>query len=153
MPNKTRKSKSPKKNMFDFLKYDPSMKWGNYMMENNARHPERAAEGRARLAEIMAQPHKSKSKSPEMRKWNTTHKAKKPSPKAKKVSPKAKKASPKAKPRKGKVMRECKADAKGCERHLKQGDCKFVHRDEPEFAMLRPDQKVAKGGVRRTRKA
>ena len=139
--------------MFDFLKYDPSMKWGNYMMENNARHPERAAEGRARLAEIMAQPHKSKSKSPEMRKWNTTHKAKKPSPKAKKVSPKAKKASPKAKPRKGKVMRECKADAKGCERHLKQGDCKFVHRDEPEFAMLRPDQKVAKGGVRRTRKA
>lgn len=150
MPNKTRKSKSPKKNLFGF---DPNMKWGNYMMEENARHPERGVAARARLAEIMAQPHKSKSKSPEMRKWNTTHKAKKPSPKAKKVSPKAKKASPKAKPRKGKVMRECKADAKGCERHLKQGDCKFVHRDEPEFAMLRPDQKVAKGGVRRTRKA
>lgn len=148
MPNKTRKSKSPKKNKFDFLIYDPSMKWGNYMMENNARHPERAAEGRARLAEIMAQPRKSKSKSPEMRKWNTTHKAKNPSPKGK-----AKAASPKAKPRKGKVMRECKDDAKGCERHMKQGDCKFCHRDEPEFAMLRPDQKVAKGGVRRTRKA
>jgi hypothetical protein len=51
-------------------------------------------------------------------------------------------ASPKAKPRKGKVMRECKADAAGCERHMKQGDCKFVHRDEPEWAMLRPEQKI-----------
>jgi len=51
-------------------------------------------------------------------------------------------ASPKAKPRKGKVMRECKGDAAGCERHLKQGDCKFVHRDEPEWAMLRPEQKI-----------
>ena len=148
MPNKTRKSKSPKKNMFE---YDPSMKWGNYMMENNARHPERGEETRARLAEIMAQK-RSKSKSPEMRKWNTTHKAKRASPKGKRASPKAKKASPKAKPRKGKVMRECKDDAKGCERHMKQGDCKFCHRDEPEFAMLRPDQKV-KGGARRTRKA
>jgi hypothetical protein len=146
MPNKTRKSKSPKKNLFE---YDPSMKWGNFMMENNARHPERGAEARARLAEIEAQPRKAKSKSPEMRKWNMTHKAKRASPKGKRVSPKAKKMSPKAKPRKGKVMRECKDDAKGCERHMKQGDCKFCHRDEPEFAMLRPDQKVAKGGVRK----
>lgn len=140
MPGKTRKSKSPKKNLFGF---DPNMKWGNYMMEENARHPERGAAARARLAEIEAQPHKSKSPSPEVRKWNMTHKVAGPKgKKAKKASPKAKKASPKAKPRKGKVMRECRADATGCERHIKHGNCKFCHRDEPEFAMLRPDQKA-----------
>ena len=48
----------------------------------------------------------------------------------------------KPKPRKGKVMRECRANKAGCERHIKTGDCKFVHRDEPEWEMLRADQKL-----------
>ena len=139
----TRKSKSPSP-----LPYDPSMKWGNYMYEENLRHPSRGREIAARLAAIEAQKPRSPSPAAEMRKWNKTHKS---PPKKRAASPK-RSASPKAKPRKCKVMRECKADATGCERHMKQGDCKFCHRDEPEWAMLRPDQKIAKGG-RRTRKA
>jgi len=53
-----------------------------------------------------------------------------------------------AKPRPGKFMRECRADCteEGCARHKTTGNCKFVHKDEPEYAMLRPDQKAKKGG-------
>jgi hypothetical protein len=52
------------------------------------------------------------------------------------------------KPRPGKFMKECRADctAEGCARQKATGDCKFVHKDEPEYAMLRDDQKVKKGG-------
>lgn len=54
-----------------------------------------------------------------------------------------------AKPRPGKFMRECRADCteEGCARHKTTGNCKFVHKDEPEYAMLRPDQKAKKGGA------
>lgn len=53
-----------------------------------------------------------------------------------------------AKPRPGKFMKECKDDCKaeGCARHKTTGDCKFVHRDEPEHGMLRENQKTKKGG-------
>lgn len=56
-----------------------------------------------------------------------------------------------ARPRAGKVMRECRAGCteEGCHRHKTTGDCKFVHQDEPEYRMLRPDQKEkhrSKGG-------
>lgn len=51
-------------------------------------------------------------------------------------------------PRKGKVMKECRTNNAG---HLmpKGVPCKFVHKDEPEYAMLRPDQKRAGGGFTR----
>jgi hypothetical protein len=51
-------------------------------------------------------------------------------------------------PRKGKVMKECRTNNAG---HLmpKGMACKFVHKDEPEYAMLRPDQKRADGGFTR----
>ena len=49
-------------------------------------------------------------------------------------------------PRKGKMMRECKEDAAGCARHRGTANCKFVHRGEPEWNMLRPEQKMRKGG-------
>jgi hypothetical protein len=53
-----------------------------------------------------------------------------------------------AKPRPGKFMKECKADCEknGCARHKTKGDCKFIHRGEPEYNMLREDQKTKKGG-------
>jgi hypothetical protein len=52
------------------------------------------------------------------------------------------------KPRPGKFMKECRADctSEGCARQKATGDCKFVHKGEPEYAMLRDDQKVKKGG-------
>ena len=44
------------------------------------------------------------------------------------------------KPRAGKVMREC-IGSDVTHLHAKTGEpCKFVHKDEPEFAMLRADQ-------------
>lgn len=44
------------------------------------------------------------------------------------------------KPRAGKVMRECQS-SDVTHKHEKTGEpCKFVHKNEPEFAMLRPDQ-------------
>ena len=53
------------------------------------------------------------------------------------------------KPRPGKFMRECKlnSEPEGCPRHKTTGDCKFIHRDEPEWAMLREDQKKHGGSV------
>jgi hypothetical protein len=54
-----------------------------------------------------------------------------------------------AKPRPGKFMKQCKQDCEdsGCRRHKTTGDCKFVHRGEPEYEMLRNDQKLKpKGG-------
>jgi hypothetical protein len=53
------------------------------------------------------------------------------------------------KPRPGKFMRECRDNSKseGCVRHKGTHNCKFVHRDEPEWQMLREDQKVHGGGV------
>ena len=53
-----------------------------------------------------------------------------------------------ARPRPGKFMKECRADctAEGCARQKATGNCKFVHKKEPEYAMLRDDQKVKKGG-------
>lgn len=58
-------------------------------------------------------------------------------------------AAPGPKPRAGKFMRECRAnsEAGGCARHKATQDCKFVHRDEPEWAMLREDQKKRGGAV------
>jgi len=52
------------------------------------------------------------------------------------------------KPRAGKVMRECLRDCTnaGCQRHTNTKDCKFIHKGEPEWNMLRPDQKMKKGG-------
>jgi hypothetical protein len=57
-------------------------------------------------------------------------------------------AAPEQKPRPGKFMKECRADctAEGCARQKATGNCKFVHKDEPEYAMLREDQKAKKGG-------
>jgi len=54
------------------------------------------------------------------------------------------------KPRPGKVMKECRTsnvthDLEG------KGACKFVHKDEPEYAMLRPEQK--RTGGKSTRKS
>jgi hypothetical protein len=45
-------------------------------------------------------------------------------------------------------MKECKGDctAEGCARHRATGNCKFIHKDEPEYAMLRPDQKQPRKG-------
>jgi hypothetical protein len=49
-------------------------------------------------------------------------------------------APPAPKPRAGKVMRECMG-SDVTHLHAKTGEpCKFVHKDEPEFAMLRADQ-------------
>lgn len=58
-------------------------------------------------------------------------------------------AAPGPQPRPGKFMRECRANSEegGCARHLATHDCKFVHRDEPEWAMLRADQKKRGGAV------
>jgi hypothetical protein len=52
------------------------------------------------------------------------------------------------KPRAGKVMRECIRDCtnEGCQRHVDTKDCKFVHKGEPEYDMLRSNQKAKKGG-------
>lgn len=57
-------------------------------------------------------------------------------------------AAPGPKPRAGKVMRECLRDCEdeGCQRHKDTADCKFVHKGEPEYNMLRPDQKHGKKG-------
>ena len=57
-------------------------------------------------------------------------------------------AVPGPKPRAGKVMRECLRDCEnaGCQRHKNTKDCKFVHKGEAEWNMLRPDQKQRKGG-------
>ena len=46
------------------------------------------------------------------------------------------------KPRPGKVMRECRDNRTGCERHQATGDCKFIHTGEPEFAHLRANQRL-----------
>jgi hypothetical protein len=58
-------------------------------------------------------------------------------------------AAPGPQPRPGKFMRECRANSEqgGCVRHKTTHDCKFVHRDEPEWAMLRADQKKRGGSV------
>jgi len=45
-------------------------------------------------------------------------------------------------PRPGKVMRECRDNRTGCERHQGTGDCKFIHTGEPEFAHLRANQRL-----------
>jgi len=50
------------------------------------------------------------------------------------------------KPRPGKMMRECKDDEGGCHRHKATGNCKFIHRGEPEWNMLEPGQKMKKKG-------
>jgi hypothetical protein len=57
-------------------------------------------------------------------------------------------AAPGPKPRAGKVMRECLRDCEneGCQRHKDTADCKFIHKGEPEYNMLRPDQKQGKKG-------
>jgi len=48
-------------------------------------------------------------------------------------------------PRVGKVMKECRTNNAA---HLMPSGvpCKFVHKDEPEYAMLRPDQRRVGGG-------
>ena len=141
-----RKSASPKpasRKVFQLANFgNNNVRWGNAMLaeEEGLTGAERAAmaanlkkTNNAMAASAAAKPVRGRT----MKRnrvhlpWHT------PSP-----SPKARGTSPKAKPRKGKVMRECRADATGCERHMKQGDCKFVHRDEPEWAMLRPEQKL-----------
>jgi hypothetical protein len=47
-----------------------------------------------------------------------------------------------ARPRPGKFMRECRSNPTGCARHRNTHNCKFVHSDEPEFAMLRANQRL-----------
>ena len=145
-----RKSASPKpasRKVFQLANFgNNNVRWGNAMLaeEEGLTGAERAAmaanlkkTNNAMAASAAAKAATKPARGRTMKRnrvhlpWHT------PSP-----SPKARGASPKAKPRKGKVMRECKADAAGCERHMKQGDCKFVHRDEPEWAMLRPEQKI-----------
>ena len=87
-----------------------------------------------------------------------------PSPVSRKASPTRRRSPPKhvakthkahapvhagPKPRAGKVMRQCMRDCEstGCQRHADTKDCKFVHKNEPEFAMLREDQKGKQGGA------
>jgi len=145
-----RKSASPKRRSaspkaFQLANFgNNNVRWGNAMLaeEEGLTGAERAAMAAnlKRTNNAMAARRSAKAPSPARGRtmkrnhvhlpWHT------PSPNGRRG------ASPKAKPRKGKVMRECKADAAGCERHMKQGDCKFVHRDEPEWAMLRPEQKI-----------
>jgi hypothetical protein len=156
-----RKSASPKsasRKVFQLANFSNSnIRWGNAMLAeeegltgaeraamaanlkktNNAMAATAAAKAAARTAASPARGRTMKRNRVHLP-WHTPS----PSPKARGASPKARGASPKAKPRKGKVMRECKSDATGCERHMKEGDCKFVHRDEPEWAMLRPEQKI-----------
>ena len=51
------------------------------------------------------------------------------------------------KPRKGKTMKQCRAtyNRAHCARHETGAkDCKFVHKDEPEWALLRVGQKQRK---------
>lgn len=45
-------------------------------------------------------------------------------------------------PRPGKFMRECRNNPTGCARHRNTHNCKFVHSDEPEFPMLRANQRL-----------
>ena len=52
------------------------------------------------------------------------------------------------KPRPGKVMKECRTN-NAMHAHESGAPCKYVHKNEPEFGMLRPDQKRA-GGSRKT---
>lgn len=61
---------------------------------------------------------------------------------------------PAPKPRAGKVMRECK-DSDVMHLHERTGaPCKFVHKDEPEFEMLRPEQlRGAKRSPKKTKGA
>jgi hypothetical protein len=54
------------------------------------------------------------------------------------------------KPRKGKVMRECRT-SNVAHTHQTGDVCKFIHKDEPEYSMLRPEQK--RTGGKSTRKA
>jgi len=63
-------------------------------------------------------------------------------------APQGHRNSTNAKPRPGKFMKECKMNdgPGGCARQKCTGDCKFVHRNEPEWKMLRDDQKTKKGG-------
>lgn len=103
-----------------------SNKWGNMMLNEDEKMT--SAEKRKRAAWVAP--------------FNAALAAHKASPKrlVHKV-----KNTVKAKPRKGKVMRECKCNAKGCNRHKTTKNCKFVHRNEPEYEMLRPNQKAGGG--------
>jgi hypothetical protein len=62
------------------------------------------------------------------------------------VAPAGRAAAPK--PRPGKVMKECRTN-NAMHAHESGAACKYVHKNEPEFGMLRPDQKRA-GGSRKT---
>jgi hypothetical protein len=73
---------------------------------------------------------------PATRKWNNTKRAN--NNKTRKMN------NGSAKPRKGKMMRECRSNVTGCERHMANNSCKFVHRNNVEWKMLRNNQKVSK---------
>jgi hypothetical protein len=62
------------------------------------------------------------------------------------AAPAGRAAAPK--PRPGKVMKECRTN-NAMHAHESGAPCKYVHKNEPEFGMLRPDQKRA-GGSRKT---
>ena len=62
------------------------------------------------------------------------------------AAPAGRAAAPK--PRPGKVMKECRTN-NAMHAHESGAPCKYVHKNEPEFGMLRPDQKRA-GGARKT---
>jgi len=65
------------------------------------------------------------------------------------AAPAGRAAAPK--PRPGKVMKECRTN-NAMHAHESGAPCKYVHKNEPEFGMLRPDQKRAGGGRKTARK-
>jgi hypothetical protein len=58
------------------------------------------------------------------------------------AAPAAAAAPAAVRPRLGKFMRECRNNPTGCARHQTTHNCKFVHSDEPEFPMLRANQRL-----------
>jgi len=48
-------------------------------------------------------------------------------------------------------MKECRTN-NAMHAHESGAPCKYVHKNEPEFGMLRPDQKRAGGGRKTARK-
>jgi hypothetical protein len=70
---------------------------------------------------------------------------------SRRAQPNVARAQPK--PRPGKVMRECKSSNVVHAHETSGAPCKFVHKNEPEFGMLRPDQKRSAGGKTRSKRS
>ena len=65
------------------------------------------------------------------------------------AAPAGRAAAPK--PRPGKVMKECRTN-NAMHAHESGAPCKYVHKNEPEFGMLRAEQKRPAGGRKTARK-